>query len=346
VCPSLRSLRTASSHTGKTGQTPGNQSNVTAPPSSVLRSWLCGSTKEPSGFFVNHRKPRELGVASANRHSWLGSHVVSARPWFWGSTKKPSITSSCRSCHHAARTWLHWLPGPSNEAYLSCPHMEASPATTFHACSSPAPTPVKSQPAPAILSQESVRTTLPITHHTRKRPFTGPRTTHGPQSPPWWVYWQHTHIVTQENKKRKETNKKKLQQVIESQRKEKRKITWRRQVSDPLGKGNDTTHPRQNYAQAKSANHQTKARKTQRAPPAHMQAPPEPMQLPLDECMQTTWQKTEQLHHLSSDRLDGRNHQSNWCSTCEQDQPSDRSDRWPQPFRPVHNRAQKWLKTS
>jgi hypothetical protein len=34
-----------------------------------LRSWLCGSTKEPSGFLVNHRKPRELGVASANRHS-------------------------------------------------------------------------------------------------------------------------------------------------------------------------------------------------------------------------------------------------------------------------------------
>jgi hypothetical protein len=34
-----------------------------------LRSWLCGSTKEPSGFMVNHQKPRELGVASANHHS-------------------------------------------------------------------------------------------------------------------------------------------------------------------------------------------------------------------------------------------------------------------------------------
>jgi hypothetical protein len=29
--------------------------------------------------------------------------------------------------------------------------------------------------------QESVHTTLSITHHTRKRPSTGPRTTHGPQ---------------------------------------------------------------------------------------------------------------------------------------------------------------------
>jgi hypothetical protein len=130
---------------------------------------------------VNHRKPRELGVASANSHSWLNSHVVPARPWFWGSTKKPSMTSSCCSCHHAARAWPHWPPGPSNEAYLSSPHPEASPASTFRACSSPAPTLVKSQHAPAILSQESVHTTLSIPHHTRRRPSTGPRTTHGPQ---------------------------------------------------------------------------------------------------------------------------------------------------------------------
>jgi hypothetical protein len=91
------------------------------------------------------------------------------------------MTSCCCSCHHAARTGPRWPPGPSNEAYLSSPHLEASPATTFRACSSPAPTPVKPQPAPAILSQESVLTTLSITHHTRKRPSTGPRTTHGPQ---------------------------------------------------------------------------------------------------------------------------------------------------------------------
>jgi hypothetical protein len=92
------------------------------------------------------------------------------------------MTSSCCSCHHAVRTRLRWPPGPSNEAYLSYPHLEASPAMTFHACSSHAPTPVKPQPAPAILSQESVHTTLSITHHTRKRPSTGPRTTHGPHS--------------------------------------------------------------------------------------------------------------------------------------------------------------------
>jgi hypothetical protein len=90
-------------------------------------------------FLVNHQKHRELGVPFGNRHSWLGSHVLPAQPWIWGSTKKLSMTWSCRSCYHAARTWLHWPPGPSNEAYLSSPHLEASPATTFRAYSSPAP---------------------------------------------------------------------------------------------------------------------------------------------------------------------------------------------------------------
>jgi hypothetical protein len=56
--------------TGQTDQTHrSDRSGTVAAPSSVLRSWLCGSTKEPSGFLVNHWKPRELGVASANRHS-------------------------------------------------------------------------------------------------------------------------------------------------------------------------------------------------------------------------------------------------------------------------------------
>jgi hypothetical protein len=88
-----------------TGQTHrSDQSDAVAPLSSVLRSWLCGSTKEPSGFLVNHRKPYELDVASANHHSRLVSHEVPARPWFCGSTKKPYSTSSCCSCHHAART--------------------------------------------------------------------------------------------------------------------------------------------------------------------------------------------------------------------------------------------------
>jgi hypothetical protein len=41
--------------TGQTGQTHrSDRSGAAAAPSSVLQSWLCGSTKEPSGFPVTH----------------------------------------------------------------------------------------------------------------------------------------------------------------------------------------------------------------------------------------------------------------------------------------------------
>jgi hypothetical protein len=56
--------------TGQTGQTQrSDRSGAAAAPSSVVQSWLYGSTKEPSVFLVNHWKPRELVVASANCHS-------------------------------------------------------------------------------------------------------------------------------------------------------------------------------------------------------------------------------------------------------------------------------------
>jgi hypothetical protein len=55
--------------TGQTGTHRSDRSGAAAAPSSVLRFWLCGSTKEPIGFLVNHWKPRELGVVSANHHS-------------------------------------------------------------------------------------------------------------------------------------------------------------------------------------------------------------------------------------------------------------------------------------
>jgi hypothetical protein len=45
-----------------------DRSGATASPSSVLQSWLYGSTKEPV-VLVNHWKPRELVVASTNLHS-------------------------------------------------------------------------------------------------------------------------------------------------------------------------------------------------------------------------------------------------------------------------------------
>jgi hypothetical protein len=136
--------------------------------------------------------------------------------------------------------------GSLEPSYLSSPHLEASLATTFRACSSHAPTPVKLQPAPAMLSQESVYTMLSITHHTRKRPSTGPRTTHGPQSPPWWVHWQHTRFGNQREERKEKTL---LKETPTSDRKPKERQRARtveeEQVSDRLGEGNGSTHPRQ-----------------------------------------------------------------------------------------------------
>jgi hypothetical protein len=65
--------------TGQTGQTGTHRSDRSDPPvrpvwhycstvfsSLVLALWI---NQGPSGFLVNHRKPRELSVASANLHS-------------------------------------------------------------------------------------------------------------------------------------------------------------------------------------------------------------------------------------------------------------------------------------
>jgi hypothetical protein len=110
--------------------------------------------------------------------------------------------------------------------------------------------------------------------------------------------------------------------VIESQRKAKSKITWRRQVSDPLGKGNGSTHLRQNKAQAKSANHQSEARTPQRAPPAHMQAPPEPKHTPPKQMQQCNM---------------GMQHIAKTCSLCP-----GRLDRLPQAVRPPTTHLTAW----
>jgi hypothetical protein len=94
--------------------------------------------------------------------------------------------------------------------------------------------------------------------------------------------------------------------VTGSQRKAKNRITWRRQVSGPLGKGNGLTHPRQNHAQAKSTNHHSKARTIQRAPPAHMQAPLEPKNNPPEPMQQcnTGMQQRANTFSLCPVRLD------------------------------------------
>jgi hypothetical protein len=141
-------------------------------------------------------------------------------------------------------------------------------------------------------------------------------------------------LVTREKRKRKETNKKRLEQAIESQTKAKSKITRRRQVSDPLGKGNGSTNLRQNYAQAKSANHQTKARKPQRAP-LHT------CKLPVNQCNSPWTNACEPLHEQTScisstlTSHTGAPHRSNWWTRLPSTWELHPLDRFPSPVRPM-----------
>jgi hypothetical protein len=71
----------------------------------ILRSWLCGSTKEPIGFVVNHYKPYRLGVTSTTLplKTWL--------PWlsqlglvFEAQPRNYTRFRLAHPCHHAAHT--------------------------------------------------------------------------------------------------------------------------------------------------------------------------------------------------------------------------------------------------
>jgi hypothetical protein len=79
---------------------------------------------------------------------------------------------------------------------------------------------IKPQPAPAILGQESIHTTLSITHHSKERPSTGPRTLCSSISPLMSALTTHTSNHFREKRKRNETTEN-LKQVIKSQTKAK-----------------------------------------------------------------------------------------------------------------------------
>jgi hypothetical protein len=64
------------------------------------------------GFVAQPCNPTVLWWTAANPACRLQS---------WAATlhRLLSTTSSCFSCHNAARTWPRWPPGPSSQAYLS-----------------------------------------------------------------------------------------------------------------------------------------------------------------------------------------------------------------------------------
>jgi hypothetical protein len=58
---------------------------------------------------------------------WWTATNPACRLQLWAATlhRLRSTTSSCFSCHHAARTWPRWPPGPSSQAYLSIHSLDA-----------------------------------------------------------------------------------------------------------------------------------------------------------------------------------------------------------------------------
>jgi hypothetical protein len=199
VCPLLRRFRTSSWHTGQTGAPhrsdryppirPVWHCCITIFGSSVLALWINQRTQwfsgEPPETPRTRCSLRQFPLMTQLPRSPCSTLVLRLNQ----ETVHDFILLFMPPCgpHLTQLATVHdfillFMPpcGLHLTQLATGSHLEASPATTFRACSSPAPTPVKPQPAPAVLSQESSHTTLSITHHTRKQPSTGPQTTHGP----------------------------------------------------------------------------------------------------------------------------------------------------------------------
>jgi hypothetical protein len=163
------------------------------PPS--LRSWLCGSTKQPRQFCGEPpQTPRTRCSLHANPTHDL---VATSSRLDLGFEAQPRNRTRLHLVFLASirpALDLVWPSGPSSRAYLCLHSSDATQAKTFRTRSSPAPTQIKLQPAPAILDQESVHTTLLITHHTKERPSTSRRTLRSSISP--LMSALTTHIVT------------------------------------------------------------------------------------------------------------------------------------------------------
>jgi hypothetical protein len=178
-CPAT-ATRLASTQALRSRRVSSASKSLDAPKSRIhlpsIQSWLCGSTKQPRRFCGEPpQTPRTRCSLHANP-----THDLAAT----SSRLDLGFEAQPRNCTRLRLAFLATMwpaldlvrqPGLSSRAYLSLHSSEDTQAKTFRARSSPTPTQIKSQPAPAILGQESVHTTLSITHHTKERPSTGRR---------------------------------------------------------------------------------------------------------------------------------------------------------------------------
>jgi hypothetical protein len=138
---------------------------------------------------------------------WWTTANPACRLRLWAATlhRLRSTTSSCFSCHHAARTWPRWPPGPSSQAYLSLHFLEAPRGIDLSRPLFTCTNANQAATCTAILGQESVHTTLSITHHSQESPSTGPRTVRSSISPLMSALTTHTSNQFREKRKRNET---------------------------------------------------------------------------------------------------------------------------------------------
>jgi hypothetical protein len=178
------------------------------------------------GFVAQPSNPTVLWWTAANPTCRL-------RSWTTSLHQLLSTTSSCFSCHHAARTWPRWPPGSLEPSLLVSPllggparHRPFPPTLQLHLRKSnhnlQLQYSAKSQSTPHCQSLIIARSDHP--------PDLG---LSSPQSPPWWVHWQHTHTNQLREKEKKNRNKWKTQTSDQKRNKSQNDITWERKILVP-----------------------------------------------------------------------------------------------------------------
>jgi hypothetical protein len=227
---SPRSIRKLSSHTGQTGQTHwSDQPDAAAPPSSVLALWINQGTQWFSGEPLETpwtrcslcqsllmtrlpRSPDSTLVLRLNQETVHEFVLLFLPPC--GPNMNPLATGSLEPSLLVFST-LGGLTG-NDLSHLLFTCTNTSQAVTYTCNTYPRVSPHY------VVNHSSHQE---VTIHWSSNHI-------GPQSPPWWVYWQHTHFGNQRERK-KETTKRNWNKWSKANQRQKNKVTWKRKTRSP-----------------------------------------------------------------------------------------------------------------
>jgi hypothetical protein len=153
---------------------------------SSLWSWFCGSTKYPDGFVVNRRKPRvqTLVVCRYPAPAPVDDFVLLFLP-----PCGPHLTPLATGSLESGLLVSPLLRGPVR-------HRPFAATLHQHQCKSSRNLLLQN----SAKSQSTPRCQSLITARSDHPPVLGRS---GPQSPPWWVHWQHTQVTNSKKIKKK-----------------------------------------------------------------------------------------------------------------------------------------------